>query len=63
MTEDDLIDIEARTVQLRRRNMMGLGAYLDTVNLIAEVRKLRGQLHDAGLPDANDFPHPHGGIL
>jgi hypothetical protein len=38
-------------------------ARTDVPALIAEIRKLRAQLHDAGLPDGNDFPHPHGGIL
>jgi hypothetical protein len=29
--------------------------------LVAEIKKLRAQLADAGLPDANDFPAPESG--
>lgn len=57
-----MIDLEAIETECERAKRMTWGVYSvhrylwDITALIAEVRKLRAQLFDAGLPDANDFP-------
>ena len=52
MTEQELAEIEATV----KEYVCDCGDCTHSRALIAEVRKLRAQLYDAGLPDANDFP-------